>query len=128
MIASTDCLQLYLFGAPVLEQRGRPVHLSRRKATGMLSCMAFGKREYHEKKESVISYDIALANHGVGLDVEALKWLEQAYKDKNGPLIQIAHRFVWREMHWDPRFQEILRKMRIPLQLEYIRRSLDRRS
>ncbi len=47
MIAFTDQLQLYLFGAPVLEQSGQPVHLRRRKAMDMLLYMAFGKREYH---------------------------------------------------------------------------------
>jgi TolB-like protein len=78
------------------------------------------------EQQKHLTYYIALACYGVGMDDEALRWLEQCYQDHYVGLTHLAHRFVWGEMHWDPRFQNILRRMGIPLQLEYIRRALDR--
>jgi DNA-binding SARP family transcriptional activator len=55
MTASSDYrLRLQLFGAPRLAQAGRPVHLPRRKALGLLAYMAFGKREVHRDTLAVL--------------------------------------------------------------------------
>lgn len=91
-----------------------------------LQMIAEMKDKYQNKEESVIAYNIALACHGLGQEEEALQWLEQAYQDRDGYLPQLAHRTEWGELHWDPRFQDILRRIGVPVQLEYIRKALDR--
>ena len=68
---TSERLRLYLFGAPVLEQSGQPVHLRRRKAIGMLAYMAFGKREYHRDTLATLLWPDYDDSHGRG----SLRWL-----------------------------------------------------
>ena len=91
-----------------------------------LQMIAEIKVKYQKKDGGAFAYDIALAYHGVGEDDQALHWLQQAYRDHDGPLVQLAHRTPWGELHWDPRFQDILRRIGVPVQPEYIRKALDR--
>jgi tetratricopeptide (TPR) repeat protein len=42
---------------------------------------------------------------------EAFKWLERAYNEHSGPLHAIAVRPVYRPLHSDPRFADILRRI-----------------
>ena len=91
-----------------------------------LQMIAEIKVKYQKKDGGDLAYEIALAYHGVGEDDQALHWLQQAYRDRDGCLIQLAHRTPWGELHWNPRFQDILRRIGVPVQLEYIRKALDR--
>ena len=84
------------------------------------------KDRYQRKNGNIDAYSIALACHGVGQDKEALQWLEKAYLDRDGWLPQLAHRTPWGELHWYPHFQDILRRIGVPVQLEYIRMALDK--
>ena len=79
-----------------------------------------------ESGERVFACYIGLAYHGAGLDEKALQWLEQSYRDRDPYLAGLAGRILWGELHWDPRYQDIVRRMGLPLQLEYIRKALER--
>jgi tetratricopeptide (TPR) repeat protein len=78
------------------------------------------------EQQKHLAYYIAMALCGVEMADEALRWLEQCYQEHYVGLVNLAHRFEWGKLHWDPRFQSILRRMGIPLQLNYIRKALDR--
>jgi TolB-like protein/Tfp pilus assembly protein PilF len=91
-----------------------------------LQMIADMQEKYRKNDGSIDASSIALAYHGVGQDEEALEWLEQAYKDRDVYLVQLAHRTPWGELHWDSRFQDLLRRIGVPIQLEYIRKALDR--
>jgi TolB-like protein len=69
---------------------------------------------------------IGLACCGAGLDEEALDWLEQSYRDHDVYLVGAAVRPLWGELNWHPRYQAVLRRLNLPLQLDYIRSALDR--
>ncbi|UCF97306.1 MAG: hypothetical protein JSV89_19355 [Spirochaetaceae bacterium] len=91
-----------------------------------LQMIAEMKQSYQKKDGCAKAGDIALACHGVGQEEEALQWLEQAYQDRDVYLAQLAHRTPWGQLHWDPRFQDILRRIGVPVQLEYMRKALER--
>jgi hypothetical protein len=44
----------------------------------------------------------------------ALDWLEQAHKNHESPLSRLAVVWDWQELHGEPRFQELLRRMNLP--------------
>jgi TolB-like protein len=67
---------------------------------------------------------IGLACCGAGLDEEALDWLEQSYRDHDVYISGAAVRPLWGELHWHPRYQAIVRRLGLPLQLDYIRTAL----
>jgi tetratricopeptide (TPR) repeat protein len=83
------------------------------------------KQSYRSTKGSATAYNIALGSWGIGAESDALDWLEQAYEDRDGYLQQLAHRILWGELHWNTRFQAVLQKIGVPMQLAYIRRALD---
>ena len=68
---------------------------------------------------------IGLACCGAGLNEEALDWLEQSYRDHDVYLAGVAVRPLWGELNWHPRYQAIVRRLGLPLQLDYIRRALE---
>jgi hypothetical protein len=44
----------------------------------------------------------------------ALDWLDQAYKNHESPLSRLAVVWDWHELHSEPRFEELLRRMKLP--------------
>ena len=45
----------------------------------------------------------------------AIQWLEKAYQARESPLIRLAVFWDWDDLRPDPRFQELLRRMNLPL-------------
>jgi adenylate cyclase len=45
----------------------------------------------------------------------AMKWLERAYQARESPLIRSAVFWDWDDLRSDPRFQDLLRRMNLPL-------------
>ena len=83
------------------------------------------KTDYENAAGADAAYYVALGCYGVGHESEALEWLEQAYRNRDGALVQLAHRKPWGELHWHPHFQEILGRIGLEPQLEYMRRALN---
>lgn len=79
-----------------------------------------------DREKGIKACWIGLAYCGVGLNDEALQWLEQAHRDHDVYLTGVAARPLWGELHWDPRYQKIVKQMKLPLQLDYIRKALDK--
>ena len=76
--------------------------------------------------ENISAYRIALAYYGAGRIEEALEWLERSLADgdiylKNAPIMP-----YWGELHFDTRFQDIMKRKGVPLQLDHIRTALDK--
>ncbi len=44
----------------------------------------------------------------------AIHWLERAYKDRESPMMRLGVYWDWYELHPDPRFQDLLRRMNLP--------------
>jgi DNA-binding SARP family transcriptional activator len=105
--------QAYAYGKTVREE----------KAGELIEQMT---ADYLKKRGSVLAYDIGLALHGLEQDDKALDWLEKAFRDRDNYLMQLAHRTLWGELHFDSRFQDILRCMGLSPQLDYIRTALER--
>jgi eukaryotic-like serine/threonine-protein kinase len=45
----------------------------------------------------------------------AIEWLEKAYADRESPLTRLAVSWDWLDLHGDPRFQDLLRRLNLPL-------------
>jgi TolB-like protein/Tfp pilus assembly protein PilF len=45
----------------------------------------------------------------------AMKWLERAYEARESPLMRLAVFWDWDSLRSDPRFQDLLRRMKLPL-------------
>lgn len=45
----------------------------------------------------------------------AMQWLEKAYKEREGPMIRIAVFWDWDNLRSDPRFNDLLHRMNLPL-------------
>jgi tetratricopeptide (TPR) repeat protein len=46
---------------------------------------------------------------------KALYWLERAYQARESPLMRLAVFWDWDDLRSDPRFQDLLRRMKLPL-------------
>lgn len=66
------------------------------------------------------AYFVALAQHALGRDAEALDWLDTAYRQHDISLLQMCTDPHWTHLHWNSRFQELARKAGIPLSLEHM--------
>jgi TolB-like protein/Tfp pilus assembly protein PilF len=66
------------------------------------------------KTEYVPAYDMAIAHMGLGNKNEALRWLERAYEERGqlGNLARQPH--WWQPLRSDARFQDLLRRVRLP--------------
>jgi TolB-like protein/Tfp pilus assembly protein PilF len=66
------------------------------------------------KGEYVSGYDLAIAHLGMGNKEEALRWLERAYEERDelGKLARAP--FWWDPLRSDTRFQDLLRRLRLP--------------
>jgi TolB-like protein/Tfp pilus assembly protein PilF len=66
------------------------------------------------KGEYVSAYDMAVAHMGLGKKDEALQWLERAYEER-GPLGNLARApHWWHPLRSEARFQDLLRRVRLP--------------
>src|SRR5262249_16787493 len=45
----------------------------------------------------------------------AMQWLEKAYQERESPMIRMAVFWDWDNLRSDPRFQDLLRRMNLPL-------------
>ena len=45
----------------------------------------------------------------------ALRWLERAYENREAALARLAVFWDWDDLRADPRFQDLLRRMKLPL-------------
>jgi len=79
-----------------------------------------------EEGKPVRAYELSLAYHAVGMDEEALKWLEQSLREDRLYTTDALSQPFFGELHWDPRYQEILRNLGLPHQQEYVRKALER--
>ncbi|UCF97910.1 MAG: hypothetical protein JSV89_22520 [Spirochaetaceae bacterium] len=84
--------------------------------------------DWRQRGRKVAAYYIGLAFHGAGMNDEALHWLEVSLADHELDLCGLPIRILWDDLHWDHRFQDIVLRLGLPLQLEYIREALDRRA
>ncbi len=63
-------------------------------------------------KQSYVSpYFIALIYAGLGENDRTLEWLEKAYQERHPYLILLKVQPVFRSLHSDPRFQDLLRRV-----------------
>ena len=74
------------------------------------------KLEQREKNEKDVSllFDYAIVNMGLKDYDKVFDYLNLAFQQKIGGLIFIRGRH-WKEIHDDPRFKELLIKMRLPV-------------
>jgi tetratricopeptide (TPR) repeat protein len=63
----------------------------------------------------VAGYLVAIAHVGIGNNEEALRWLEHAFEQRAelGNLNRGAY-FWLQPLHSDPRYQDLLRRLRLP--------------
>jgi hypothetical protein len=45
---------------------------------------------------------------------QVMKWLEQAYQQRETPLVHLSVGWDWDNLRDDPRFQDLLRRMNFP--------------
>jgi serine/threonine-protein kinase len=65
-------------------------------------------------QQYIPSYYIALVYAGLDEMEEALKWLDKAIQERNGPLATLNRDVFFNRFHAEPRFQELLRKIGLP--------------
>jgi serine/threonine-protein kinase len=65
------------------------------------------------KKRYVSPYYVAMAHAGLREADEAIRHLNQAYDDRNAPIVFLKVEPRWDSLRSDPRFQELLRKLRL---------------
>ncbi|MCF7913779.1 MAG: tetratricopeptide repeat protein [Spirochaetaceae bacterium] len=70
------------------------------------------------------AYFVALALHTLKRDTEALEWLEQAYHDHDISLLKLCTEPLWSNLHWNARFQQLVRRIGLPLCLDYIKQAV----
>jgi TolB-like protein/Tfp pilus assembly protein PilF len=68
----------------------------------------------YEQFGRVGALDIAIKYISAGEKVRAIDWLEKAYEDRD-PNLPYLGKPVWDSMHDDPRFQDLVRRMNLPL-------------
>ena len=67
------------------------------------------------KDEYVSGYDMAIAYMGLTNYEEALRWLEKAFEARDQELPSVTRApFWWVPLRSDPRFQDLLRRLRLP--------------
>jgi len=59
-------------------------------------------------------YDIAMAYASAGEADQAMKWLEKSYLQHDWQMVQLRSFRVWDPIRSDPRFQNLLRRLRFP--------------
>ena len=74
---------------------------------------ALAELEKHSAGQYVPPYDIALVYCGLNETDEAFKWLEKAYADHSTEMIYFKVDPMLEPLRSDPRYQVILRRMRL---------------
>lgn len=64
-------------------------------------------------REFVSPYHFAYVLTGLKDYDGAMDWLEQAYEKRSGAIYGIKGSFLFRDLHGHPRFQALLRKMKL---------------
>jgi DNA-binding winged helix-turn-helix (wHTH) protein/TolB-like protein/Tfp pilus assembly protein PilF len=67
------------------------------------------------KHEYISPYFIATIYTGLGRKNQAFEWLQKAYEDRADGLVYLAAEPKFDSLHADPRFQDFLRRMNLPL-------------
>jgi tetratricopeptide (TPR) repeat protein len=67
------------------------------------------------KGKYVLPYDVAAIWMGLGEKNHALEWLQRAYEDHASYFPGIKEEPVFDGLHSDPRFQDLLRRIGLPL-------------
>jgi hypothetical protein len=68
----------------------------------------------YEQSGRVMAVDIAIKYICAGDKARAIDWLEKAYEDRD-PNLPYLGKPVWDTARDDPRFQDLLRRMNLPL-------------
>ncbi len=71
------------------------------------------KLQERAKRQYVPPYDIALIYVGLGENDKAFAWLEKAYDDHSTEMIYFKVEPMLTPLHSDPRYQNLLRRMRL---------------
>jgi hypothetical protein len=66
------------------------------------------------KRRHVPAIRIARLFTHAGDHDSALDWLDRAYQNRESPMTRLAVVWDWHELHSEPRFQELLRRMKLP--------------
>jgi hypothetical protein len=72
------------------------------------------KLKEHVRKDKVGTYEIALVYAGLGEKDQAFEWLEKAYEAHDKGLIYLKVDPPVDPLRSDPRFQDLLRRMKFP--------------
>ena len=73
------------------------------------------KLEEMSKRSYVPPYDFAVIFAGLGEKDKALEWLQKAYEDRSAYLVYLNVEPIWDGLRSDPRFTDLLRRMRLAL-------------
>ncbi len=68
-----------------------------------------------EAKRHNAPYYIAMAYARAGDAGEAMKWLEKSYQQHDWQMVQLRSFRVWDSIRSDPRFQDLIRRLRFPV-------------
>ena len=70
-------------------------------------------KEFKEKEYFPAAL-IAILTTALGHKEETFEWLNKAYKERDGILLTLNAFHFWDPIRDDPRFQELLRRMKFP--------------
>jgi len=65
------------------------------------------------KQGDLVSFDIANVYYGLGDNDKTFEWLEKAYHERSFMLLDLKTKPLWDSLRSDPRFKELLRKMKL---------------
>ncbi len=71
------------------------------------------KLEEMSKRSYVPPYDFAVIFAGLGDKDKAVEWLQKAYEDRSAYLVYLNVEPVWDSLRSDPRFTDLLQRMRL---------------
>ena len=78
---------------------------------------ALGKLELLEgryRKGTASAYDLALLYAGLNDRDQALEWLEKAFTDRSGGLLQLKADIMFDPIRSDARFESLVRRLGLP--------------
>jgi eukaryotic-like serine/threonine-protein kinase len=71
------------------------------------------------KEQYISPYDWAMLYAGMRMKKEALAWLDRAYEERNGRLVNVAVHPQFVFLQGDPGFENLLARMNVPLNLRH---------
>jgi len=69
--------------------------------------------EQLSKQTYVSPFDIASVHAGLSQNDQAFEWLQKAYEERHSYLIFLKVEPIWDGLRSDPRFTDLLRRMRL---------------